>query len=74
MIVDELNASRPVMYAGQASDGGHEFICDGYNSEGYFHFNWGWSGNSNGYFLLPRSTPGNRASAPLRVATTIARK
>ena len=57
MIVDELNASRPVMYAGQASGGGHEFICDGYNSEGYFHFNWGWSGNSNGYFLLTALNP-----------------
>jgi hypothetical protein len=32
-------------------------VCDGYNSEGYFHINWGWSGESNGYFLLSALEP-----------------
>lgn len=48
---EELNAGRPVLYSGQASSGGHAFVCDGYNSDGYFHFNWGWDGFYDGYFL-----------------------
>ncbi|WP_321423764.1 C10 family peptidase [uncultured Bacteroides sp.] len=59
MIKTELNASRPVLYAGQASDGGHQFVCDGYDSNGLFHFNWGWSGSSDGYFELSVLNPGS---------------
>jgi hypothetical protein len=58
MIKTELNASRPVLYAGQASDAGHQFVCDGYDSNGLFHFNWGWSGSSDGYFELSVLNPG----------------
>lgn len=52
-IIDtELAAGRPVLYGGQASDGGHQFICDGKDGEGLYHINWGWSGSQNGYFDL----------------------
>ncbi|MDO4510909.1 MAG: C10 family peptidase [Bacteroidales bacterium] len=57
LIRDELDASRPVYYSGLASAGGHAFVCDGYDKEGYFHFNWGWGGKSNGYFLLTMLNP-----------------
>ena len=30
--------------------GGHAFVCDGYDENGFFHYNWGWSGMGNGYF------------------------
>ena len=56
----EINASRPVLYSGQAADGGHQFVCDGYDINGYFHFNWGWSGISNGYFELTALNPLNQ--------------
>ena len=56
-ILTELRANRPVMYGGQRVDGGHSFICDGYDGYGYFHINWGWSGNYNGYFLLTALNP-----------------
>ena len=52
MIMAELDAGRPVYYSGYGQGGGHAFVCDGYNSEGLFHFNWGWAGMSNGYFNL----------------------
>lgn len=55
----ELDANRPVQYAGHGTGGGHSFVCDGYNSNGYFHFNWGWGGNSDGYFLLNALNPGS---------------
>lgn len=52
MIVDELDAGRPVIYSGRNSYIGHAFVIDGYNEEGYFHFNWGWGGEPNGYFPI----------------------
>ena len=52
----ELDAHRPLFYSGQsASAGGHAWIVDGYttvNNETYFHVNWGWAGNSNGYYKI----------------------
>lgn len=57
-IIDtELAAGRPVLYSGQASDGGHQFICDGIDGEGLYHINWGWSGSQNGYFDLSLLNP-----------------
>ena len=51
-IYSELAANRPVIYSGSKKSSGHAFICDGYDGNGLFHINWGWSGQSNGYFVL----------------------
>ena len=59
MIYQEMAAGRPVLYGGQSSSVGHEFVCDGYAGDGYFHFNWGWGGMSDGYFLLAALDPGS---------------
>ena len=56
MIYKEVSEGRPVLYGGSSVSGGHEFICDGYEN-GYFHFNWGWGGMSNGFFLLSLANP-----------------
>jgi len=53
MMIAELEAKRPIIYAGASvSGGGHEFVMDGYDGNGRFHFNWGWSGSCNGFFLI----------------------
>ncbi len=57
MIYSDLAEGLPVLYSGAGTDGGHQFVCDGYSSDGYFHFNWGWGGLSNGYFLLTALNP-----------------
>lgn len=57
MVYNELKANRPVLYGGQSEGGGHEFVCDGYDGNGYFHINWGWGGISDGYFLLQSLNP-----------------
>lgn len=57
LIKTELDRLRPVYYNGQGDAGGHAFVCDGYDTDGYYHFNWGWSGNNNGYFLLHNLNP-----------------
>lgn len=59
MIKEELDKQRPIMYAGAGQDGGHSFICDGYRTDNYFHFNWGWSGANDGYYLLSDLVPGS---------------
>ncbi len=60
-IYASLAAGYPVYYGGQNSSAGHAFVCDGYYN-GYFHINWGWSGISNGYFLLTALDPAMQGS------------
>ncbi len=57
MVYAELAADRPVYYSGSSSRGGHAFVCDGYLANGFFHFNWGWGGYQDGYFLLSALNP-----------------
>lgn len=60
MVYDELSAGRPLIYTGQGPAGGHAFVCDGYDGSAgeFFHINWGWGGQSDGYFLLTNLSPG----------------
>ena len=58
LLKTDLNAGRPVYYSGSGTGGGHAFVCDGYDSDNYFHFNWGWSGMYDGYFLVSNLNPG----------------
>jgi len=57
MLKTDLDANRPVIYAGFGSGGGHCFVCDGYDDNGLFHFNWGWQGQFDGYFDLDALNP-----------------
>lgn len=60
IIKSELDAGRPVYYGATSDDrtGGHAFVCDGYDTSGYVHVNWGWYGKSNGFFLVNHLNPG----------------
>ena len=63
MLRKELDAKRPILYtASTKSGGGHMFVIDGYTQENYYHVNWGWSGSSNGYYLLTVMDPSNPGS------------
>lgn len=57
LVYSEIEAGRPIIYGGRSSGGGHQFICDGYDKDGYFHINWGWQGLGDGYFLLNSLNP-----------------
>ena len=48
----ELDDGAPFMYGGSGNYGGHVWVCDGYQDDDFFHFNWGWGGQQNGYFAL----------------------
>ncbi|HPI86732.1 MAG TPA: C10 family peptidase [Bacteroidales bacterium] len=48
----DIDVGKPVYYSGYSpSEGGHAFVCDGYQGDN-FHFNFGWSGYGNGYYSL----------------------
>lgn len=53
---EQLDAGHPMYYHGFGS-GGHAFNLDGYSDDQYFHFNWGWGGTANGYYLLSNLNP-----------------
>lgn len=57
LIYNELKEARPVYHAGYSMGGGHAFVCDGYDGNGMFHFNWGWGGSYDGYYKLVLLNP-----------------
>ncbi len=57
LIKNEIDTGRPILFGAQSTGGGHEFVIDGYNTDGYFHVNWGWGGQSDGYFLIATLNP-----------------
>ena len=57
---ESISNGCPVPYAANNSGTGdtrHMFVVDGYTTNGYFHFNFGWSGSGNGWFKLDDITP-----------------
>lgn len=59
ILQDELGKKRPIYYCGHSFIGGHAFVCDGMDSDGYYHINWGWGGKSNDYFDITILNPNN---------------
>ena len=52
MLKEELDKRYPILYsANDPTAGGHAFICDGYNTDGLFHFNFGWYGTCDGWYV-----------------------
>lgn len=52
MLKESFDIGWPVYYSGFSSSAGHAFVCDGYDDEDLFHFNWGWGGSSDGWFVI----------------------
>ena len=56
----ELQLGHPIVYCGVAPEGGHGFVCDGYeyrDGQIFFHFNFGWSGAGDGYYTTDDICP-----------------
>ena len=58
LLIADLDQGRPIVYVGSGDAGGHGFVCDGYDSRGYLHFNFGWSSRGDGYFPVDSISPG----------------
>lgn len=56
----DLQLGHPIIYCGVSPEGGHGFVCDGYqyrDGQIYFHFNFGWSGKGDGYYTADDICP-----------------
>ncbi len=64
LLRDEIDQGRPIFYSGVdlATNTGHAWVLDGYADSNYFHFNWGWSGIADGYYMLSSMNPLGTAS------------
>ncbi|MBQ7819720.1 MAG: C10 family peptidase [Bacteroidales bacterium] len=59
-IEESLDNGCPIPYKSKNSgtgDSQHIFIVDGYTDNNYYHFNFGWFGNGNGWFQITAITP-----------------
>ena len=36
---------------------GHNLVIDGYNTDNYYHLNFGWGGTYDGWYLIPEEIP-----------------
>ncbi len=55
MLKQDLNDLQPVLYRAASNNQGanaHIFICDGYDENDFFHFNWGHAGDYDGYYTI----------------------
>ncbi|MBR0170400.1 MAG: thiol protease/hemagglutinin PrtT [Bacteroidales bacterium] len=59
MIDADLAAGRPIIYTGSDSTGAHAFVLDGSDTNDFYHFNWGWGGYGDGYYLMSNLAPGS---------------
>jgi hypothetical protein len=50
MMKESFDMGWPLYYSGQSPEGGHAFVCDGYNDADLYHYNWGWGGSGDGWF------------------------
>ena len=56
----ELRAGRPVIYGGNSGldpESGHAFVLEGFDADGLYYVNWGWSGNYNAYYDIAVLNP-----------------
>lgn len=54
IIQEELLAGRPIIYGGNSTTSGHNFIVDGIDENGLCHINWGWRGSGDGFYDINR--------------------
>ena len=52
LLKTDLDKGFPMYNSGNSSAGGHAFVCDGYDSDDLFHYNFGWGGSQNGYYTV----------------------
>ena len=58
MLRRELEEGRPICYTGHnMALSGHAFNIDGVDEEGYYHLNWGYGGEFDGYYDLDYLNP-----------------
>ena len=52
MVREQFDMGWPMYYGGCQDGGCHAFVCDGYDDNDLFHFNLGWGGGSDGWYII----------------------
>lgn len=52
MVREQFDMGWPMYYGGCQDGGCHAFVCDGYDDYDMYHFNLGWGGGSDGWYLI----------------------
>ena len=63
MVREQFDMGWPMYYGGCDTGGCHAFICDGYDDYDMFHFNLGWGGSSDGWYIIDDAPYTNPADA-----------
>lgn len=71
LMKDEMDHRRPVVYAGFGPIGGHSFVLDGYDTNGFFSINWGYEGSCDGFFSLDNVAIDDASSFTLNQAAIV---
>ncbi len=64
-IDQQLDWKQPIYYAGCDNDGCHAFVVDGTQEQSddtYYHYNFGWSGAMNGWYLVTNAGGYNQSN------------
>jgi len=58
-LIQNMKDSLPAHFAivDESNTTGHNVVVDGYNTDNFFHVNFGWGGSNNGWYLLPDEMP-----------------
>ena len=61
MVFNEISTVGPLYYGGDNNSwfnpGGHAFVIHGYREDGMVYVNWGWSGDSDGWYDISLLDP-----------------
>ena len=52
LLKSSIANNKPVLYEGYDGSSGHAWVIDGYDNQSLFHMNFGWGGNSDGYYSI----------------------
>ena len=63
MVREQFDMGWPMYYGGCDNGGCHAFVCDGYDDYDMFHFNLGWGGSSDGWYIIDEAPYTNPADA-----------
>ena len=73
LIYSDLRKGHPVIYSGYVESGdGHALVIDGYDASGdLFHFNYGWGGQSDGYYTVREPDAGSNKNIEFSYTPTV---
>ena len=60
ILYDNVSHGRPILVTGSnigPRGSGHAFVIDGYDQDDYYHIDWGWTADAQGYFRLMGLSP-----------------